>query len=78
MPIGDPGWRALAYSVFYTVVCLLPVWVLYRKKNLHKGLAFSLTQYFDLNAYVRPIVNWNEFGFVGGVVAVPMKGASFR
>jgi predicted acyltransferase len=32
MPIGDPGWRALAYSVFYALVCSLPVWVLYRRK----------------------------------------------
>jgi predicted acyltransferase len=31
-PIGDPGWRALAYSVFYTMICFLPVWVLYRRK----------------------------------------------
>ena len=30
--IGDPGWRALAYSLFYTVVCFLPVSVLYRRK----------------------------------------------
>ena len=32
VPIGDPGWRALAYSVFYALVCSLPVWVLYRRK----------------------------------------------
>jgi predicted acyltransferase len=31
-PIGDPGWRALAFSVSYTAVCFLPVWALYRKK----------------------------------------------
>jgi predicted acyltransferase len=31
-PIGDPGWRALAYSVFYTAICFLPVWALYRRK----------------------------------------------
>jgi hypothetical protein len=31
-------------------------------------------QYFDLNAYVSPIVNWNEFRFVGGAVS----GGSFR
>ena len=30
--IGDPGWRAFAYSVSYTAVCFLPVWVLYRRK----------------------------------------------
>lgn len=32
LAIGDPGWRALAYSVFYTVVCFVPAWVLYRRK----------------------------------------------
>ncbi len=32
MLIGDPGWRALAYSVFYAAVCFLPVRVLYRRK----------------------------------------------
>ncbi len=32
VPIGDPGWRALAYSVFYAMVCFLPVWALYRRK----------------------------------------------
>jgi hypothetical protein len=31
-------------------------------------------QYFDLIAYVRPIVNWNEFPLVGGSEA----GALFR
>ena len=31
-PIGDPGWRALAFSVSYTAVCFLPMWALYRKK----------------------------------------------
>jgi predicted acyltransferase len=31
-PIGDPGWRAFAYSVSYTALCLLPVWALYRRK----------------------------------------------
>jgi len=31
-PIGDPGWRALAYSVSYTAICFLPVWALYRRK----------------------------------------------
>jgi predicted acyltransferase len=30
--IGDPGWRALAFSVSYTMVCFLPVWLLYRRK----------------------------------------------
>jgi predicted acyltransferase len=32
VPIGDPGWRALSYSVFYAMVCFLPVWALYRRK----------------------------------------------
>ena len=32
MPIPDPGWRAFAYSVSYTAVCFLPVWLLYRRK----------------------------------------------
>ena len=31
-PIGDPGWRALAFSASYTAVCFLPVWMLYRRK----------------------------------------------
>jgi predicted acyltransferase len=31
-PIGDPGWRALAFSVSYTAVCFLLVWALYRRK----------------------------------------------
>ena len=30
--IPDPGWRAFAYSLFYTAVCFLPVWLLYRKR----------------------------------------------
>jgi predicted acyltransferase len=30
--IGDPGWRAFAYSVSYTAVCFLPVWALYQRK----------------------------------------------
>ena len=30
--ISDPGWAAFGYSVFYTAVCLIPVWILYRKK----------------------------------------------
>lgn len=32
MQIPDSGWRALAYSITYTAVCFVPVWVLYRKK----------------------------------------------
>jgi len=31
-PISDPGWRAFAYSLSYTAVCFLPVWLLYRRK----------------------------------------------
>ena len=30
--ITDPGWRAFAYSVSYTFVCFVPVWLLYRRK----------------------------------------------
>jgi predicted acyltransferase len=30
--ISDPGWAAFAFSVSFTAVCFLPVWVLYRKK----------------------------------------------
>ncbi len=30
--IPDPHWAAFAYSVSYTAVCFIPVWVLYRKK----------------------------------------------
>jgi hypothetical protein len=30
--IPDPGWAAFAYSVTFMLVCLVPVWVLYRKK----------------------------------------------
>jgi predicted acyltransferase len=30
--IPDAGWAAFAYSVSYTAVCFVPVWVLYRKK----------------------------------------------
>ena len=30
--ISDPGWAAFGYSVFYTAVCFIPVWILYRKK----------------------------------------------
>lgn len=32
MHIPDPGWRALAYSLTFTAVCFVPVWVLYRKR----------------------------------------------
>jgi predicted acyltransferase len=30
--IPDQGWAAFAYSVTYTAVCFVPVWLLYRKK----------------------------------------------
>jgi predicted acyltransferase len=30
--IPDPGWAAFAYSVTFTAICFIPVWVLYRKK----------------------------------------------
>jgi predicted acyltransferase len=30
--IPDPGWAAFAFSVSYTTVCFLPVWVMYRRK----------------------------------------------
>ncbi len=30
--IPDPGWAAFAYSVSFTAVCFVPVWILYRKR----------------------------------------------
>jgi predicted acyltransferase len=30
--IPDPHWAAFAYSVSFTAVCFIPVWILYRKK----------------------------------------------
>jgi predicted acyltransferase len=30
--IPDPGWAAFAYSVSFTAVCFVPVWLLYRKR----------------------------------------------
>lgn len=30
--IPDPGWAAFAYSVSFTAVCFVPVWVLYRRR----------------------------------------------
>jgi predicted acyltransferase len=30
--IPDRGWAAFAYSVSFTAVCFIPVWILYRKK----------------------------------------------
>jgi len=32
MHISDSGWRALAYSVAYTAICFIPVWILYKRK----------------------------------------------
>jgi predicted acyltransferase len=29
--ISDPGWAAFAYSVSFTAICFVPVWLLYRK-----------------------------------------------
>jgi predicted acyltransferase len=34
--VPDPGWAAFSYSVSFTAVCFLPVWVLYRKKIFMK------------------------------------------
>ena len=28
----DPGWAAFAYSVSFTAVCFVPVWLLYRRR----------------------------------------------
>ncbi|MGA2252081.1 acyltransferase family protein [Terracidiphilus sp.] len=30
--IPDPGWAAFSWSVLFTAVCFIPVWVLYRKR----------------------------------------------
>ncbi len=30
--IPNPGWAAFSYSVTFTAVCFIPVWILYRKK----------------------------------------------
>lgn len=30
--IADPGWAAFAYSVSFTAVCFIPVWLLYRRR----------------------------------------------
>jgi len=30
--IPDPGWAAFAYSVSFTTVCFIPVWMLYRRR----------------------------------------------
>jgi predicted acyltransferase len=30
--IPDPGWAAFAYSISFTAVCFIPVWMLYRRR----------------------------------------------
>lgn len=30
--IPNPGWACFAYSVSYTAVCFIPIWILYRKR----------------------------------------------
>jgi hypothetical protein len=30
--IPDAGWAAFAYSVSFTAVCFVPVWLLYRRR----------------------------------------------
>jgi hypothetical protein len=30
--VPDPGWAAFAYSVSFTAVCFVPVWLLYRRR----------------------------------------------
>ncbi len=30
--VPDPGWAAFAYSVSFTAVCFIPVWMLYRRR----------------------------------------------
>jgi hypothetical protein len=30
--IPDPGWAAFAYSVSFTAVCFVPVWMMYRRR----------------------------------------------
>ena len=32
MHIHDSGWRAFFFSVTYTAICFIPVWIMYRKK----------------------------------------------
>ena len=34
--IPDPGWAAFAYSVSFTAVCFVPVWMMYRRRILLK------------------------------------------
>ena len=30
--IHDPGWRAFIFSVVFTAICFVPVWIMYRKR----------------------------------------------
>jgi predicted acyltransferase len=30
--IPDPGWAAFSWSVLFTAVCFVPVWILYKKR----------------------------------------------
>jgi predicted acyltransferase len=30
--IPNPGWQAFAYSASFTAICIVPVWILYRKR----------------------------------------------
>jgi predicted acyltransferase len=30
--IPDPAWAAFAYSVSFTAVCFVPVWMMYRRR----------------------------------------------
>jgi predicted acyltransferase len=30
--IPDPGWAAFAYSITFTAICFVPVWILYRRR----------------------------------------------
>jgi hypothetical protein len=34
--IPDPGWAAFAYSISFTAVCFVPVWLLYRRRMFLK------------------------------------------
>ena len=36
--IPDPGWSAFAYSVCFTAVCFIPVWMLYRRRIFFQDL----------------------------------------
>jgi predicted acyltransferase len=30
--IPDPGWATFAYSVSFTAICFVPVWMMYRRR----------------------------------------------